>query len=182
MNRKKTKIKKVFFKTIRGKQSDVKNTGITLISLVITIVVLIILAGVIISITIGNGGIIDRARKAKQEYANAKGYEELQVAKTANEIDGFVGGSSREGTPVTLDGQEHEIGTFNGEKLYQKTFVNREVTVTSTARTWYTVVSNSELNSLNVKDVWIDEGNSFIQWKYVQNSVNKSRNFCFKLL
>ena len=39
-------------------EKQVKNRGITLIALVITIVVLIILAGVTISLTLGENGII----------------------------------------------------------------------------------------------------------------------------
>lgn len=45
-----------------------KETGITLIALVVTIIVLLILAGVTLSIAIDNGGLIGRARSAKETY------------------------------------------------------------------------------------------------------------------
>lgn len=45
--------------------------GITLISLVVTIVILIILAGVAISLTLSNNGLFNRARDAKNLYTNA---------------------------------------------------------------------------------------------------------------
>ena len=40
--------------------------GITLVSLVVTIIILIILAGVSINILLGNEGIITKARHAKE--------------------------------------------------------------------------------------------------------------------
>ncbi len=44
-----------------------KQKGITIIALVITIVVLIILAGIVVNATIGSNGIITKAKQAKQE-------------------------------------------------------------------------------------------------------------------
>ena len=41
-----------------------KNSGITLITLVITIIVMLILAGISINMTIGNGGIFNTTQKA----------------------------------------------------------------------------------------------------------------------
>ena len=55
--------------------------GITLISLVITIILLIILAGVTINLTIGEKGIITIAKKAKKEQDIARIKEELEIEK-----------------------------------------------------------------------------------------------------
>ena len=41
------------------------NKGITLVSLIITIIILIILAGITINITVGQDGIITKAKEAK---------------------------------------------------------------------------------------------------------------------
>lgn len=49
-----------------------KNKGITLIALVITIIILLILAGVIISLTFGENGLINRTKNAKREYNNSQ--------------------------------------------------------------------------------------------------------------
>ena len=54
------------------------NKGITLIALVITIIVLIILAGISISILMGQEGLITRAKQGAQNYQNAA-IEEQQV-------------------------------------------------------------------------------------------------------
>ena len=66
--------------------------AITLIALVITIVVLIILAGVLINISLGNNGLFNKAKTAKEMYTNAQNYEETEIAKYSNEIDSYVGG------------------------------------------------------------------------------------------
>lgn len=56
-----------------------KNNGITLIALVITIIVLIILAGVAISLTIGENGLLNRTKYAKEEYILAQSREKLEL-------------------------------------------------------------------------------------------------------
>ena len=53
--------------------------GITLIALVITIVILVILAGVAINLTVGENGLLRKAKLAKEEYNNAVTSEEEQL-------------------------------------------------------------------------------------------------------
>ena len=67
--------------------------GITLVALVITIIVLLILAGVTIAMVVGDNGIIKRSNEAKEESKKAEEMEEIQLAvaaskmNTENEID-----------------------------------------------------------------------------------------------
>lgn len=56
------------------------NEGITLIALVVTIIVLLILAGISISVLTGQNGILNRAVDAKEKSATANAKEEAQVA------------------------------------------------------------------------------------------------------
>ena len=49
-----------------------KQKGVTLIALVITIIVLIILSGVTINMLVGENGIITQAQRAKNETAQGK--------------------------------------------------------------------------------------------------------------
>lgn len=56
-----------------------KKSGITLIALVITIIVLIILAGVTISLVVSENGLLDRAKYAKEEYNYAQSKERLEI-------------------------------------------------------------------------------------------------------
>ena len=48
-----------------------KEKGITLVALVVTIVVLLILAGVSITMVLGNNGIVKKAQDAKTNYKAA---------------------------------------------------------------------------------------------------------------
>lgn len=59
-----------------------KNKGITLIALVITIIVLIILAGVSINLTLGENGIFNKAKYAKEEVNKASERELLALVLT----------------------------------------------------------------------------------------------------
>ena len=56
-----------------------ENIAITLISLVITIILLIILAGIVINISIGENGLFKKAKYAKNEYLNAQSKEEEEL-------------------------------------------------------------------------------------------------------
>ena len=56
-----------------------RQKGITLIALVITILVLIILAGVTINLTIGENGIFSKAKYAKEKYTNEEYLEQEQL-------------------------------------------------------------------------------------------------------
>lgn len=64
-----------------------KNRGITLVSLVITIIVLLILAGVTISLVVGNNGIIQKAQEAKQNMTSAAEEEKDWLGELESEID-----------------------------------------------------------------------------------------------
>ena len=64
-------------KTIRLKEIKKSSKGITLIALVITIIVLLILAGVSIAMLTGDNGILTQASEAKDE--NIKGQEKEQI-------------------------------------------------------------------------------------------------------
>ena len=55
------------------------NKGITLVALVVTIVVLLILAGVSINLVIGENGIISKAKDAKKDYEQSKLNEEKDL-------------------------------------------------------------------------------------------------------
>ena len=56
-------------KNLKNKIKNMK--GITLISLVITIVVLIILAGITLNMLLGENGIINRTKTAKEEKVDS---------------------------------------------------------------------------------------------------------------
>ena len=59
------------------------NKGITLIALVITIIVLLILAGVSIAMLTGSNGILTQATEAKKDTAAAEAVERINMALSA---------------------------------------------------------------------------------------------------
>ncbi len=64
-----------------------KIQGITLIALVITIIVLLILAGVTINLTLGEGGIFSKAQIAAKNYTNAQERELAELTEFEGKID-----------------------------------------------------------------------------------------------
>ena len=91
------------------KETFKKNKGITLIALVVTIIVLLILAGISIVMLTGQNGILNRAAEAKektevaQEEENEKlqGYEDTINQYVPNSNGGITGGSLPTGTGTT---------------------------------------------------------------------------------
>ena len=65
--------------------------GITLIALVVTIIVLLILAGVAISLSIGNNGIFKRAQNSVEVWDEASKNEQDEMDKAIGAIDGVDG-------------------------------------------------------------------------------------------
>lgn len=62
------------------------NQGITLVALVVTIVVLLILAGVSISLVSGQNGIVTKAQEAKEKTINDQINTEKQLNTLYNEM------------------------------------------------------------------------------------------------
>ncbi len=60
-------------------KKDAKENGITLVALVVTIIVLLILAGVSLSLVLGDNGIITRAQDAVTKYKEAEAEEQWQM-------------------------------------------------------------------------------------------------------
>ena len=72
-------------------REEVKQKGITLIALVITIIVLIILAGVTINMLVGENGIITQAQRAKNETAKGQKEESGGLTSLEQQIDEAIG-------------------------------------------------------------------------------------------
>ena len=64
-----------------------KNKGITLIALVITIIILLILAGISISMLTGQNGILNRAQEAKVKNEKSQAQEEVTIALNYLQIE-----------------------------------------------------------------------------------------------
>lgn len=64
--------------------------GITLVALVITIIVLLILAGVSISLVIGQNGLITRSKSGANTYQKAAANETNQLNTFSNEFNTLI--------------------------------------------------------------------------------------------
>ena len=67
-----------------------KEKGITLVALVVTIIVLLILAGVAISLTIGQNGIFTRAQNATERWEKAVDKEDQEMSNFQDTYDEVV--------------------------------------------------------------------------------------------
>ena len=73
------------------RRQALKDTGITLVALVVTIIVLLILAGITINMAIKNNGIMQRAKDASEVYSQAEKNETKQLSEFADSIDELTG-------------------------------------------------------------------------------------------
>ncbi len=93
-----------------SKKSQLKNSnqnrnekGITLVALVITVVVMLILAGVAIAAVIDGDGLFSRARESAQTYENAAREEGDTIQSMINQIDGYIDEINNPNNPVVKD-------------------------------------------------------------------------------
>ncbi len=93
-------------KKILSNKNFFNERGITLMTLAVMIIVLLILAGVTLSLTIGENGIITVAKKASQNYMEAQDYEEGAIKNLTSELAYILNGegsSNDEDTGITED-------------------------------------------------------------------------------
>ena len=72
--------KKIFYKSDRA---------ITLIALIVTIIVLLILAGVTINSVVGSDGVIKKSKVAVNQYKKSEGEEEVSIKNLENVVDKY---------------------------------------------------------------------------------------------
>ena len=96
-----------------------KNKGITLVALVVTIVVLLILAGVSINLVLGNNGIIAKAKDAKTKSAEASQNDLKGMNGLVSEMEGALAGNGSTGS-----------GSGNGNTGSGNNFVTKNTEVT----------------------------------------------------
>ncbi len=90
--------------------------GVTLIALVITIIVLLILAGVTIAMLTGDNGIISKAMQAKNKTEEARKTEEAGLKK----IENYINGKSAEAGVVIQDLKSIKSDGTEGEVIGEK--------------------------------------------------------------
>ena len=86
--------------------------GITLVALVVTIVILLILAGVSLNLVIGNEGILTRSKEAVDKYGKQAENEQHGLNDVDDWMDEQFGGMQK----VTVDTKATKNGTINGQE------------------------------------------------------------------
>ena len=95
MNKKETKISKEIKINKKSARKNYSNqTGITLIALVVTIVVLLILAGVSLNAIFSENGIIKRAQDAQNKMDQAAENDQKGINELSNWLDSKINGNS----------------------------------------------------------------------------------------
>ena len=91
--------------------------GITLIALIITIIVLLILAGITIEALFGESGVIKKAQKAKDETEQSSKEEQEGLNKTEEDMANAIRGN-----------EENESGWTQPDPIKPE-ITNREITI-----------------------------------------------------
>ena len=169
-------------------------SGITLIALIITIIVLLILAGVTINVVVGDNGVLTQAQKAKVEtdftkekeaiemaivssYTEASNYTKIGSAQLQNELgknfDDYIFNENADGTfTIKLENREYQVSE-TGTLIYIEHIIDTTPGVLAgngTESSPYLIESGEDLVvfSYNVRN-----GNSY-EGKYVElkNNIN----------
>ena len=101
---------------MRIQKKCLEEKGITLVALVVTIIVLLILAGITISMVVGNNGLISKSKTARDIYVNAAQDERNMFDSVTGEIgqmDGTqeVANPAENGTIITDTTEKEKIAT-----------------------------------------------------------------------
>ena len=99
------------------KKLKVKEQGITLIALVVTIVVLLILAGVSIAMLTGENGIIKRAQDAKENTRGGEVKERVEMAANENRTIDYTNGTESKKTKADMISELEGEGKLTDEEV-----------------------------------------------------------------
>ena len=153
-------------KTINLQKFNEKR-GITLIALVVTIIVLLILAGISISMLAGQNGILNRASEANEEYSNSTEKEQIQLSYNSA-ITRKLGDSI---TAEELQNELNEVvGKENGTSKAEVTDKGNgvfNVKFVKTNRNYR--VDNGDVTLLTGEDKSVVEPKNVADWEYKTN-------------
>ena len=134
-----------------------KETGITLIALVITIIVLLILAGVSIAMLTGDNGILTQARNAKEKTEKASELEGIQLAVIGSETkdNGYLDVLDEKSFKEELE--KH----FGNEEIYLHPNGDGSFIITINDRKYYVNDDKTVIDSDNVIEIGQDDFEKF---------------------
>ena len=137
----------MFYKTLK------RNKGITLIALVVTIIVLLILAGISIMMLTGQNGILNRANQAKENTGTAQTEELVKFAVTSSiGTDGLIDlnqlKTEIESQGGRVTGTTFPVTVTMGKTSYQIDQYGNITEVNTTPQISYTVTNTEGTDSL----------------------------------
>ncbi len=141
-----------------------KEKGITLIALVITIIILLILAGVTLTTALGQNGLFERAKYAGEKYKESEADEAEKLGDVEKEIDKIVDGQdpTEEGKGPNGKVLVTTLKTTNHGKEEAEDRLGNPVTVPGEFKV---VEGETVEDGIVIED---DEGNQFV-WIPVSN-------------
>ncbi len=138
-------------------RKDSNNEGITLIALVVTIVVLLTLAGVSLNLVLGNNGIITKAQDAKLMTRAGSAEDEVELWKSDNYI-------ARTSNQATVDKETMLQGLKDKNLVYEEE-IDRDNEIITIKKKDGTIVKE-----INYSDsVEVTNVDSSVQQYYVDN-------------
>ena len=120
------------------------NKGITLIALVITIIVLLILAGVSIAMLTGQNGILTQANTAKTDTANAEAAERINI-----ELNALYSAVLADSTKATFTAAEKTTAETNTGYEVSLTNSDKTLTITGGGKTGSITITKAGTATLN---------------------------------
>ena len=146
-----------------------KNKGITLIALVLTIIVLLILAGISIRILGGENGLITKTKIAKEENKKSEYKEKLSIAKSETIVE-------KDGQDINLDEYIEQIKAdkIDGIKSIEKITNDKAKIITEEGFIFIITVNTIEdyENEDNTPDISIKDAN--IEFSFDPNTWTNS--------
>ena len=161
---------------LKGLKKNVK--GITLIALVVTVIVLLILAGIALNLTIGENGLFTRAQNAANTWQLAEANEQSAMNDLSSWMDQYLNGNGGEEdnqgpikvsfkiegekvtTPPVPSGFSHVDGTeINSGYVIQDGDGNQFVwvPVDKNQKIKINVTSEAKIDSISLKDPYGDD-------------------------
>ena len=162
------------------------NKGITLIALVITIIVLLILAGVSIATLTGENGILTQANTAKTRTAEAQVNEEIKLAYNTVQTDSLINGwdinkkaeelqkelqKEDSSATVTVDGTNMNVSYKNYE-----TTISEDGTIGELAKSKIIInefkISGTKVTNITPPDGFVHVGGTIDEGYVISDNAN----------
>ena len=170
-----------------------KNNGITLIALVITIIVLLILAGVTIATLTGENGILTRASDAAERTGEGNAREKVQLAVAGSigtdgnihtddlntelsRVDGLTSGTPISSLPATVVVDEYEI--LIGANGSVGEIIRMEDYQTAETKPYLPSSSFTQVEGTNLDNgLVVTDGTNYWTWIEVSTSIYSNEEY-----